>query len=77
MRDTEREGQRHRQMEKQAPCGESSAGLILGPHDHNLSQKQMHSHCATQAPPLVCILTGLSSTWVGPGSLIIVCWPRR
>ena len=27
MRDTEKERQRHRQKEKQAPCGESNAGL--------------------------------------------------
>ena len=30
MRDTEREGQRHRQKEKQTPCGESDVGLDPG-----------------------------------------------
>ena len=30
MRDTKREGQRHRQREKQAPCREPDVGLHLG-----------------------------------------------
>ena len=40
MRDTER----HRQREKQAPCGEPDENSIPGPWDHDLSQKQMLNH---------------------------------
>ena len=46
MRDMEREGQRHRQREKQTPCRDLSA--IPGPRDHVLSQRQM---CLTAEPP--------------------------
>ena len=41
--ETHREGQRHRQREKQAPCGST------GPQDHVLSQRQMSNRWATQA----------------------------
>ena len=40
MRDTEIEGQRHKQREKQAPRREPNAGLIPGIQDHALSQRQ-------------------------------------
>ena len=41
-RHTESERQRHRQREKQAPCGEPDVGL-----DHDLSRRQMLNHWAT------------------------------
>ena len=47
-RHTER--QRHRQREMQAPSGEHDAGLA-----HNLSQRQMLNHWATQMP-ITCFL---------------------
>ena len=42
-----RKRQRHRQREKQAPCGEPDAGLnprTAGPQDHGLSRRQMLNH---------------------------------
>ena len=40
MRDTQRERQRHRKWEKQAPCREPDAGLDPGPpRDHDRSQR--------------------------------------
>ena len=46
MRDTEREreGQRHRRREKQAPRKEPDVGLNPGSRDHALSQRQMLNH---------------------------------
>ena len=38
---TQREGQRHRQREKQAPCREPDVGLDPGIEDHTLSRMQM------------------------------------
>ena len=40
----EREGQRHRQREKQAPCGELDEGLDPRTWDHALSRKQTLNH---------------------------------
>ena len=40
MRDTERERQRHRLREKQAPCKEPDMGLNPGSQDHTLGQRQ-------------------------------------
>ena len=40
MRDRKRERPRHRQREKQAPCGELTWDLIPGPWDHALSGRQ-------------------------------------
>ena len=40
MKDRDREGQRHRQREKQAPCREPMWDSIPGPQDHTLSQRQ-------------------------------------
>ena len=36
---TERERQRHRQREEQAPCREPDVGLDPGPQDHALESK--------------------------------------
>ena len=45
----EREGQRHRQREKQAPCtGSPTWDSILGLQDRALGQRQALNHCATQ-----------------------------
>ena len=43
MRDREREGQRHRQREKQAPCKEPNVGFDPGSQDHAMGQRQMLS----------------------------------
>ena len=49
MTDTEREGQRHRQREKQAPCtGSPTWDSILGLQDRALGQRQAPNRCATQ-----------------------------
>ena len=46
---TERERQRHRQREKQAPCTESPMwDSIPGLQDHALGQRQALTRCATQ-----------------------------
>ena len=37
----EKERQRHRQREKQAPCGELDGGLEPRTQDYDLSQRQM------------------------------------
>ena len=50
-------GQRHRQREKQAPCGEPGAVSIPGPRDHDLSQ----SHWATWGGPKGMFLKHYSS----------------
>ena len=47
MRDTQRERQKHRQREKQAPCGEPDAGLdpgTLGSHPEPKAGTQPLSH---------------------------------
>ena len=46
MRDRER--QRHKQREKQAPCRETDVGL--DPRDYTLSRRQMLNYRATQVP---------------------------
>ena len=49
--ETQRGRQTHRQREKQVLCEEPDmGGLILRPQDHDLSQRQMLNHWATQAP---------------------------
>ena len=45
-RHREREGQRHRKKENQAPCGELIRDSIPGPQDHDLSQRK----CSTTEP---------------------------
>ena len=45
MKDTKSERQRHRQSEKQAPCGEPDVGL----DPRVLSQRQTLNHGTTQA----------------------------
>ena len=37
---------------------------IPGPWDHNLSQRQMLNHCATQVPPTPCCSFFNSTFWV-------------
>ena len=49
MRDTQREGQRHRQRENRLYAGSPKGSSIPGPQDHALSQKQMLNRWATQA----------------------------
>ena len=45
-----REGQRHRQREKQAPPREPDVGLNHGSWDHALSQRQAPNHWAPRCP---------------------------
>ena len=40
----DRERQRHRQREKQAPCEEPDRDLMPEPWDHEPSQRQMLNH---------------------------------
>ena len=40
MRDRERQGERHKQRENQAPCREPEVGLDPGLQDQALSQRQ-------------------------------------
>ena len=54
----QRERQRHRQKKKQAPAGSLMWDSIPGPQDHNLSQRQMLNHWATQVPQRGSILKG-------------------
>ena len=51
MRDTEREGQRHRQREKQAPCGEPDAGLDPWSPGSGPGLKAALNRCATPGCP--------------------------
>ena len=44
MRYTHRERQRHRQREKQAPCGQPEVDSIPEPWDPDLSPRQMFNH---------------------------------
>ena len=48
MTDTQREGQRHRQREKQAPCGDPTRDSIPGLQDQALGQRQALTCCTTQ-----------------------------
>ena len=48
MRDTQRERQKHRQREKQAPCKEPDVGLDPGSWNHALGQRQMLNHWPSQ-----------------------------
>ena len=48
MRDTERRRQRHRQREKQAPCGEPDAGL-----NHRTRRSQPEPKADAQASQLI------------------------
>ena len=50
MRDTQREGQRHRQREKQAPHRKPDVGLNPGTWGHTLSKRQTLNHRTTQVP---------------------------
>ena len=50
---SERHKERGRDLgrgEADSLTGETDAGLIPGPQDHNLSQRQMLNHWATQVP---------------------------
>ena len=50
----ERESQRHRQREKQAPCtGSPTWDSIPGLQDRALGQRQALNRCATQGSPLL------------------------
>ena len=50
----EREGQRHRQREKQAPCTRSLTwDSIPGFQDRALGQRQAPNRCATQGSPIL------------------------
>ena len=52
MRDTQRERQRHRRREKQAPCtGSPTWDSIPGLQDRALGQRQAPNRCATQGSP--------------------------
>ena len=54
---TERERQRHRQREKQAPCiGSPMWDWIPGLQDRALGQRQALNHCASQGSPMCSIL---------------------
>ena len=56
---TDRERQRHRQREKQAPCtGSLTWDSIPGLQDHALGQRQAPNCCATQGSPLSVLLMG-------------------
>ena len=51
---TQREGEAHRQREKQAPCtGSPTWDSIPGLQDHALGQRQAPNHCATQGSPYI------------------------
>ena len=69
MRDTQSEGQKHRQREKQAPCREPNVGLDPGTQGHS------------QSPPAPCLpcsypLAGLPA--VDPASQPVSgCGPHR
>ena len=52
MRDTER-GREVGRGRSRVPTGSPMYNLILGPQDHNLSQRQMLNHWATKVPPEV------------------------
>ena len=53
---TERERQRHRQREKQAPCTRSPTwDSIPGLQDRALGQRQALNHCATQGSPFTAL----------------------
>ena len=49
MRDTQREGHRRRQREKQAPCGEPDVGLDPGSPGSHPRLKVVLNHWATRA----------------------------
>ena len=56
MRDTERERQKHRQREKQAPCGEPDVGLdpgTLESHPEPKADAQPLSHPGVQGTVVV------------------------
>ena len=54
---TERERQRHRQREKQAPCtGSPMWDSIPGLQDLTLGQRPALNHCATQGSPVKSLL---------------------
>ena len=48
--ETHRERQRHKQREKQAPCGKSDAGLNPRTWGHALTRRQTLNHWSTQVP---------------------------
>ena len=52
MRDTEREKQRHRQREKQAPCREPNVGLNPGTPESCPGPKAALNSWATLAAPI-------------------------
>ena len=56
-RDRERERQRQRQREKQLPTGSLIWDSIPGLRNHDLNQRQMLSHWATQVPVLFNFLS--------------------
>ena len=64
--EAQRERQRHRQTEKQAPCGKPDVGLHPRTLDHDMSQRQMLNRWATQVPQELCSLKavmGPNSSW--------------
>ena len=62
--ETQREGQRHRQREKQALCKEPNAGLDPGPWDQALSRRQMLNDWAT--PQVIWYTGNLTSAATHP-----------
>ena len=62
----ERQWQRHKQREKEAPCREPDVGLDPKTKDHTLSQEQVLNHWATQASPIRPFLYMISGAhlWV-------------
>ena len=56
MRDTEREGHRHRQREKQAPCREPDVGLDPGSAGSHPGLQAALNCCATGAARKICTL---------------------
>ena len=68
MRDTQKEMQRHRQREKQAPCREPDAGLDLrtrGSHPELKADVQPLSH-----PGIPALEFLIQYYWVGPENLL-------
>ena len=62
--------QRHRQREKQAPCREPDVGLDPWSQDHDLSQRKVPNHWATQASLLLFLSNNKATDWGDEGWVV-------